>query len=148
MTLLVKIQIKIQIIVCEYGAEAMAQELGKPYKTLMRELNPNDEGAKLGLMTFLQILRITQNYSPLNMIAKMFGQIMIDVPERVTENELASRLSVVLKEMGELLRELGKATAPTSEGGCQIVENERLVINDTGYDLLQALACLLTHMER
>lgn len=139
---------KIQTIVCEYGAEAMAQELGKSYKTLMRELNPNDGGAKLGLMTFLQILRITQNYSTLNMIAKMFGQIMIDVPERVTTNELAGRLSVVLKEMGELLQELGKATAPDSEGGCQIVENERLVINDKGYDLLQALACLLTHMER
>lgn len=139
---------KIQMIVRNYGAERMAQELGKPYTTLMRELNPNDEGAKLGLITFLKILGITQNYSPLSVIAKMFGQIIIEVPERVTTNVLLGRLSLVLKEIGALLREIGKATSLESEGGSRIMEDERVVINEKGYDLIEALACLLTHMER
>ena len=30
------------------GAKAIAQAVGKPYSTLLREVNPNDTGAKLG----------------------------------------------------------------------------------------------------
>ena len=30
------------------GAKAIAQAVGKPYSTLLREVNPYDTGAKLG----------------------------------------------------------------------------------------------------
>ena len=134
---------KVQIIVTNYGAEAMAQELGKPYKTLMRELNPNDEAAKLGLMTFLQIIRISKNISPLHMIAKMFDKIIIDIPSRQNNEEIFGRLASVLTETGNLLAEIGKVTSPNSEGGTMIVGKERITLNDKGYELLQALGCLL-----
>lgn len=140
---------KIQTIVCEYGAEAMAQELGKPYKTLMRELNPNDAGAKLGLIDFLQIIRISKDYFPLQMIAKRFNKILVDIPASTNNtDELFGRLSSVLRETGNLLAEIGKVTCPTSEGGTMIVGKERITLNDKGYELLQALACLLVCVEK
>lgn len=140
---------KIQTIVCEYGAEAMAQELGKPYKTLMRELNPNDDGAKLGLIDFLQIIRISKDYSSLQMIVKRFNKILVDIPVSTNNtDELFGRLSSVLRETGNLLAEIGKVTCPTSEGGTMIVGKERITLNDKGYELLQALACLLVCVEK
>lgn len=140
---------KVQTIVFKYGAEAMAQELGKPYKTLMRELNPNDAGAKLGLIDFLQVIRISKDYSPLQMIAKRFDKIFVDIPI-ATDNtdELFGRLSFVLREIGNLLTEIGKVTCPTSEGGTMIIGKERITLNDKGYELLQALACLLACIEK
>lgn len=30
------------------GAKAVAVKIGKPYSTMMREVNPNDKGAKVG----------------------------------------------------------------------------------------------------
>lgn len=140
---------KIQTIVFDYGAEAMAQELGKRYKTLMRELNPNDHGAKLALMTFLQIMQIANNYSPLEMIAAKFKKVLFDIPLKpVNTDETFARLSRVLRETGDLLGEIGKATCPTSEGGIAIVGKEKVNLNKEGYELLQALAGLLACIEK
>lgn len=140
---------KIQTIVCEYGAEAMAQELGKPYKTLMRELNPNDEGAKLGLMTFLQILHISNNYSPLDMIAMKFRKVLFDIPmSQINPAEVFARLSCVLRNMGDFIRKVGKISCLTSEGNIAIVEKEKCILNKQGHDLLQALAALLACIEK
>ena len=35
------------------GAKAIAQAVGKPYSTLLREVNPYDTGAKLGAETLM-----------------------------------------------------------------------------------------------
>ena len=37
------------------GAKAIAQAVGKPYSTLLREVNPYDTGAKLGAETLMHI---------------------------------------------------------------------------------------------
>lgn len=54
-------------------AKVLAKKIGKPYSTLLREVNPYDEGAKLGVETFVQILKITGDYSPLEFIANELG---------------------------------------------------------------------------
>ena len=43
----------------EVPAKSVAEAVGKPYSTLMREINPYDKGAKLGVETFMAIIETT-----------------------------------------------------------------------------------------
>lgn len=54
-------------------AKALAHEIGKPYSTLMRELNPYDTGAKLGVDTMFAILKHTRDITPLEYMANHLG---------------------------------------------------------------------------
>ncbi len=54
-------------------AKALAKEIGKPYSTLLREINPYDTGAKLGVETLFQIMQQTGNVSPLEYMASKLG---------------------------------------------------------------------------
>lgn len=54
-------------------AKVLAKEIGKPYSTLLREINPYDTGAKLGVETLLQIMKCTQNVTPLEYMAEQLG---------------------------------------------------------------------------
>ncbi len=54
-------------------AKNVAKEVGKPYSTLLREINPYDPGAKLGIETFFQIIKITGDISPLEYMADALG---------------------------------------------------------------------------
>ena len=51
----------------------LAKKIGKPYSTLLREVNPYDGGAKLGVETFIQILKITGDTKPVQYIANELG---------------------------------------------------------------------------
>ena len=51
------------------GAKAIAQAVGKPYSTLLREVNPYDTGAKLGAETLMHIMKTTGNVTPLEKMA-------------------------------------------------------------------------------
>lgn len=54
-------------------AKVIAKKIGKPYPTLLREVNPYDEGAKFGIETMLQILKITGDVAPLAYMAGELG---------------------------------------------------------------------------
>ncbi|MEG6504515.1 phage regulatory CII family protein [Nitratidesulfovibrio sp. 1201_IL3209] len=54
-------------------AKALAKEIGKPYSTLLREINPYDTGAKLGVETLLEIMKHTGNIRPLEYMARQLG---------------------------------------------------------------------------
>lgn len=60
-------------------AKVLAKQLNKPYSTLLREINPHDQGAKLGVETFMDILKITGDISPIEYIA---GELGFDVVPR------------------------------------------------------------------
>lgn len=66
-------------------AKAVALEIGKPYPTLMRELNSYDEGAKLGAETLLEIMRITGNVEPLLQMARELGYALVEERRSVRE---------------------------------------------------------------
>lgn len=68
-------------------AKAVAAEIGKPYPTLMRELNPYDSGAKLGLETFLEIIRVTGDIGPLRMLAMELNCAILPMACDENENE-------------------------------------------------------------
>lgn len=55
------------------GARNIAAAVGKPYSTLLREINPYDDGAKLGAETLVDIMKVTENIQPLQHIAEEFG---------------------------------------------------------------------------
>ncbi|MDD4731990.1 MAG: amino acid-binding protein [Desulfovibrio sp.] len=66
----------------EMQAKDVAERLGKPYSTLLRELNPFDMRAKLGVETFMDILRVTRDPRPLAFMAKQMGYRL--VPENTS----------------------------------------------------------------
>lgn len=55
------------------GAKQIAQAVGKPYSTLLREINPYDTGAKLGAETLVRVMQVTNNHSPLYHVAEQMG---------------------------------------------------------------------------
>lgn len=54
-------------------AKEVAQSIGKPYSTLLREINPFDNNAKLGARTLMDILKATNEVGPLEFIAQSMG---------------------------------------------------------------------------
>ncbi len=61
------------VIEAPMSAREIANSLGKPYSTLLREVNPYDAGAKLGAETLLELMRITGDITPLKYIASELG---------------------------------------------------------------------------
>ena len=66
-------------------AKMVAQEIGKPYSTLLRELNPFDENAKLGVETLIKIMKVTRSVEPLRFMAEEMGFILAPNPNRQAE---------------------------------------------------------------
>lgn len=58
-------------------AEDVARAIGKPYPTFMRELNPYDSGAKLGVETLLRVMHVTRDYTPLEFLAEQFDLLLM-----------------------------------------------------------------------
>ncbi len=54
-------------------AKDLARAIGKPYSTLLREVNPYDSGAKLGAESLFQIMSVTGNYRPMEYMAQKLG---------------------------------------------------------------------------
>lgn len=61
----------------ERPAKQLAAEIGKPYSTLLREVNPFDKNAKLGVETLLQIMKLTRNVAPLSFMAQEMGYTLV-----------------------------------------------------------------------
>lgn len=61
--------------------KSLASKIGKPYPTLLRELNPYDKGAKLGVETMLDLMQATQDYRPLQYMADTLGLAVTPKPE-------------------------------------------------------------------
>lgn len=61
------------------AATCMAQNLGarKAYSTLARELNPDDDGAKLGALTLFMLMLTTGDHTPLKDWAEKLGYYLV-----------------------------------------------------------------------
>jgi hypothetical protein len=62
-------------------AKQLAKEIGKPYSTLLREINPYDTGAKLGVETMLKLVKATGNVTPLQAMARELGYEMVPLQQ-------------------------------------------------------------------
>jgi hypothetical protein len=65
-------------------ARQVADRIGKPYPTLMRELNPFDTGAKLGVETLHEILQVTGDVEVLRTLARTMGYELVRRPAEAT----------------------------------------------------------------
>ena len=63
-----------------YSASDIAKGIRKPYSTLMRECNPYDKGAKLGVVTLFEIMDFTKNIEPLRYMASRMGYELTPKP--------------------------------------------------------------------
>lgn len=63
-------------------AKTVADSIGKTYSTLMREMNPYDTGAKIGVETFMDIVKITGDATPLQAMAQELGFCLTPLEEK------------------------------------------------------------------
>ena len=61
------------VLTSKLSPREIAERIGKPYSTLMRECNPNDDCAKVGVETLLLIMEATGDYRPLKALADKCG---------------------------------------------------------------------------
>ena len=59
----------------------LARRTGKTYSTLLREANPYDAGAKLGVDTLLRIMQETGDIRPLEFMAECLGVSLVPMAE-------------------------------------------------------------------
>jgi hypothetical protein len=62
-------------------AKDVAEEVGKPYPTLMRELNAMDSNAKLGVELLLPLMKSCQSVLPLRFLASRMGCRVVTLPD-------------------------------------------------------------------
>ncbi len=70
---------KMQDLVLEgrIPAKDVSREIKKPYSTLLRELNPFDNHAKLGAETMFDIVKATHNVAILEFMARELGYTLL-----------------------------------------------------------------------
>jgi hypothetical protein len=71
--------------------KTIAEQVGKPYSTLMRELDPDDKGAKLGVDMLLPLMQSCNSVAPLRYLAGMMSHrvssTMEIIPDKQTFHE-------------------------------------------------------------
>lgn len=63
-------------------AKQVSQEIGKAYSTMLREANPYDTSAKVGVETLMAIMETTGNVAPLKYMAERMGYALQPNGER------------------------------------------------------------------
>lgn len=61
--------IRDMVLTAPKPAKALAEELGKPYSTFMREINADDSGAKLGVEMLVPLMLACDSIMPLRYLA-------------------------------------------------------------------------------
>jgi hypothetical protein len=74
-------------------AREVAEKIGKPYGQLMRELDPLDRNAKLGVETVLDIVRVTGELEPLQRLARELGCVLTPAEAPPVARTVRRRLS-------------------------------------------------------
>ena len=68
------------VISAPCGVQTLAHDVGKSYPALMREANPYDRGAKLGVDTLLHIMMVSRDVRPLEYMARQMGMRLERLP--------------------------------------------------------------------
>ena len=93
--------------------KAVAAEIGKPYATLTRELNPDDEGAKLGADLLLPIMRVTGDVRMLEWLADKMGYMLRPKSEiHPDQPTWALEHAQDTQHLGEMARLMATGAAP------------------------------------
>ena len=86
--------------------EELSEAAGKGYKTLSREMYPDDAGAKLGLDTLVYITARSRDFAPLDYMETALGRVAFELPRAAGLGGLHQSMAVAAKECGEVLHQL------------------------------------------
>lgn len=79
-------------------ARDIAEEVGKPYPTLMREINPDDSGAKVGVESLVPLMLATDSIQPLTHLANTMGFLLVPLRQDITESDQATLMALDLMD--------------------------------------------------
>lgn len=77
--------IREMVLTAPKPAKALAEELGKPYSTFMREINAGDTGAKLGVETLVPLMQACESIMPLRFLASRMNCRVVSMREVVPD---------------------------------------------------------------
>ena len=111
------------------GSAALAERLNKAPSTLYNELNPNpadNRTHKLGLLDWLQILRLTGDFRSLHKVCGELGHVAVPVPAATPcKSDWLRMQAADAKEHGEAAAILLTALSEKSPGGKDLTDDER-----------------------
>ncbi len=86
-------------------AKEVAEEVGKPYPTLMRELNAMDSSAKLGVEMLLPLMKSCRSVLPLRFLASRMGCRVVALPDvSIDSHSLSEKLLATYPVLAEYHR--------------------------------------------
>lgn len=123
--------------------KAIAQDLNKAYPTLLREINPDDPGAKFGANDFKVATEVTKDFFAVDALERLLGRVAFELPKGpIDAKKIHKHLSKSLKEFGEFIEAVGDSIA---DGKLTAAEIE--TCKKEGYDLIQIVALLCWGLE-
>ena len=130
-------------MVIAHNPKAIAEELNKPYSTFMREINPNDQGAKFGVTELVLVTRITSDFTALDQIERQLGRVAFKVPTALpSHKEINKEINATIKEFSDLLQEI---TISMEDGTITGEELDRC--RKEAYELIQQTTVLVRVLE-
>ena len=131
-------------VALDNNPKGLAEEMGKPYSTFMREINPYDDGAKVGAESLIPFTRATGDFAAIDFIETALGRVAFVIPKPAPGHEaIHQQLSKSLTEFGEFVAAVGDSIADGT-----ITEAEKERCRKEGYELHQALARLIYMLRR
>lgn len=121
-----------------YPLKALAPLVDKAESSLRNELMQQN-GYKLGIVTAVQIMKLTGDFSALDWIERRFDRLAVRIPTSAPtrEEDLVTYAGRIARETGDVLVNLGAALA---DGQMTAVEREK--IKTETYEALRALGAL------
>lgn len=130
-------------MIIEHNPKAIAEELSKPYTTFMREINPNDQGAKFGVTELVSVTRITNDFTALDYIEHQLDRVAFKVPTALpSHREINKEINATIKEFSELLQ----GVTDSMEDG-RVTNRELDRCRKEAYDLIQQTTVLVKVLE-
>ncbi|SMF32943.1 phage regulatory CII family protein [Desulfovibrio gilichinskyi] len=127
----------------EKPARDVATEINKPYPTLLREINPEDKGAKVGIEELVPLMRSTGSIRPLTRLANIMGYVLVPMDINPGDPDEANYMALDLMDgFGRYSKALKSALqADPKEDLVSIVEQE-------GFEAITAILTMVHYLRK
>jgi hypothetical protein len=124
-------------------AREIATEINKPYPTLLREINPEDKGAKIGIEELIPLMDATGSIRPLTRIANIMGYVLVPMDLNPEDPDEANYMALDLMDgFGRYSKALKKALQSSPEGDlADEVEKE-------GFEAITAILTMVHYLRK
>ncbi len=132
------------VLKSEKSARDIAQEVSKPYPTLMREINPDDSGAKVGVDGLIPLMLATDNIQPLTYLANAMGFLLVPYQLDIKDADQATLMALDLMDG---FGKYAKALKAALKGG----ESDQRVILDVekyGHEAMTAIMTMIHYLRK